>query len=216
MEEEIVDPRGQVRKEKVIFVTEYKYALDRVNEMNARANQAESQAKIAEAAVQRMRAEQNVAYRKTEELLKETKELGVLISGAASMRINKASNDEEYDDIRRTIDGNRMVHNEIVTMEEIKNSSGGRKTRLRLNPPQREKPRYGGERHPGRLWLNPPKPEKWICMEEETTIRHTRLRLSQPKRESGAFGEESHKVCTGRVSKVLVDANTYRNGRASV
>lgn len=76
------DRKGKVKTEKVIFVTEYTFATEKVRKMNAAAE-------LSEARTKELRAEQKDAYRKTLDLIKVAEELEVKIATDTRIRFAK-------------------------------------------------------------------------------------------------------------------------------
>lgn len=76
------DRKGKVKTGKVIFVTEYTFATEKVRKMNAAAE-------LSEARTKELRAEQKDAYRKTLDLIKVAEELEVKIATDTRIRFAK-------------------------------------------------------------------------------------------------------------------------------
>lgn len=162
---------GNIKREKVIFVTEYKFAMERVEKMNAEA--------------ERLRLEQKDAYRKTQELVKVAEELKVKVAREQWMRIARSSPGEDQD--RAITDGNTTDSDDDMNIGELSTPNVPKHARLVLRPPNRERSLSMDNIRPTRLRKAQPKRERPVSVEE---YRSTRLRLSQPKRERSVSVEE--------------------------
>lgn len=171
------DEDGNIKTEKVIFVTEYRFAMERVKEVKAEAELEETRAK-------ELRAEQKDVYRKTQELMKVAEELKVKVGRKRWMRIAKASPKEDQD--TPTTDRN-TTDSDDVNMGVVSTPTTSKHARLLLHPPKQEESLSKEEIHPTRLRLSRPKRERSASVEE---IHPARLRLSQPKRERSKSVEE--------------------------
>lgn len=200
------DEYGNIKTEKVIFVTEYKFAMERVEEMRA-------EAELAETRVKALRAEHKNVYRKTQELMKVAKELKVKVGRERWMRIAKATPKEDQD--TPTTNGNPTDSDDHVNTRGSSTPTTSKHARLLLHPPKREGSLPMEELCPTRLRLSPPKRERCGSLEEieekleessaeGETFGPTRLRLSQPRAEN--VGEVSHRVRNGRILKASAKA----------
>ena len=178
------DENGNIKREKVIFVTEYKFAMDRVEKMNAEAELAETRAKM-------LRVEQEDAYRKTQELIKVAEELEVKIARKTRMRI--ASSSLEKDQDTAITDRNSTDSDDDVNIRELSTPTAPKHARLVLHPPNREGSLSMENIRPTRLRKSQPKRRRSVSEEEH---RSTRVRLSQPKRERSVSVEE---ICHSRL-----------------
>lgn len=196
IEEITQDGKDESKTEKVIFVTEYKFAMERVNKMNAEAGQAEARAQTA-------REEQRDAYHKTQELIKVAEELEMKVAKETRMRIAKFSPEENQD--TTPTDGNTADSDGDVKVEGLSTGTAPKNVRLVLNPPQRERSMSVEEIQPNRLRPRQPKRENFeerpVALEAD---RPTRLRLSKPRAEE--VGEDSQRVRSGRVLKASAKA----------
>ena len=174
------DEDGNIKREKVIFVTEYKFAMERVEKMNAEAEQAERRAK-------RLRVELKDVYRKTQELIKVAEELEVKVARETKMRIAKSSPGEDQG--MAITDGNSTDSDDDVNIRELSTPTAPKHARLVLHPPNREGSLSMDNIRPHRLREAQPKRKRSVSVEE---YRSTRLRLSQPKRERSLSVEEVH------------------------
>lgn len=179
------DEKGNVRTEKVIFVTEYKFAMERVKELDAQVGKAK-------AALQDLRTEQRDAYRKTQELIKVAEELQVKVASKTRMRIARSSPEEDQD--TTTIDGNTADSNTDVNMGALSATTAPRNGRLILHPPKPERSLSVEITRSNRLKLRQPKRERSVSAEED---QPTSLRLSQPR---------ADRVRSGRVLKTSAKA----------
>lgn len=174
------DEDGNIKREKVIFITEYKFAMERVKEMNAEAELAERRARM-------LRGEQEDAYRKTQELMKVAEELEVKVARETRMRIARYSPAEDQD--TAITDGNSTDSDDDMNIRELSTPNAPRHARLVLHPPNREGSLSIDNIRPTRLRKAQPKRERSVSVEE---YRSTRLRLSQPRRERSVSVEEVH------------------------
>lgn len=178
------DEIGNVKTEKVVFVTEYRFAMEKIERMNAEAGKAKDRALMC-------RAEQKDAYLKTQELIKVAEKLRIKIA-RERMRIAKSAPEE--DQVMTTTDGNTADSDGDVNMIEPWTATTAKSGRLVLHLPKRNI-------RPTRLRLGQPKLEKsWSVQEAQPT----RLRLSQPRAEK--VGEGSDRVRSGRVPKASAKA----------
>ena len=181
------DERGNINNEKVIFVTEYKIAMEKVTKLNAEAG-------LAEARVETLRAKQEDAHLMTRELIKMAEALQVEVARAVRMRTAESSPEEDQDTTR--IDRDTANSDGDVKMGGLSSATGTKSSRLILNPPKRDTYMSIESVRPFRLRLSQPKRERSVSVKE---IRPTRLRLSQPKPEKAR--ENSNKIFSGRVLK---------------
>lgn len=177
--------RGNVKTEKVIFVTEYRFAMEKVERMNAEAGKAKDLARMC-------RAEQKDAHRKTRELIKVAEKLRIKIARETMMKIAMSAPEEDQD--TTTTDGNTTDSDGDVNTVEPSTATNPKSGPLVLHPPKRNI-------RPTRLRLSQPKPETSLPVQE---VRPTRLRLSQPRPEK--VGEDSNRVRSGRVLKASAKA----------
>ena len=190
------DEMNEIKAEKVIFVTEYRFAMEKVEKMNAEAGQAEAR-------VQTAREEQRDACRKTQELVEIAEELGMKVAEETRMRIAKSSLEENQD--TTTTDGNTADSDSDVEMEGLSTGTAAKNVRLVLRPPQQKRSLSVEEIQPSRLRLSQLKREEF---EERPAAvkasRPTRLRLSQPRAKKD--GEDSQRVRSGCVLKASAKA----------
>ena len=181
------DERGNINKEKVVFVTEYKIAMEKVTKLNAEAG-------LAEARVKTLRARQEDAHLMTRELIKMAEALQVEVARAVRMRITESSPEEDQNTTRT--DRDTASSDGDVKMGGLSSATAPKSSRLVLNPPKRETAMSIESVRPIRRRLSQPKRERSVLVEE---FRPTRLRLSQPKPEEAR--ENSNKISSGRVLK---------------
>lgn len=202
------DEKDNINLEKMIFVSEYRFAMEKIKELNAEVG-------LAEARAQALLQKQRDAYDRTQELIKVAKELKVKVTDETSMRIAESAPKEDPD--TRTNDKNTTNSDGDVNMGEFLTATAPnirrlvlnppklsikdvRATRLRLSPPKREKSLPVEGTLPIRLRLSQPKRNDI----EESSLpaegrRPSRLRLSMPKPEHA--GDNSDRVLDGRVLK---------------
>ena len=206
------DEKANIKLEKMVFVSEYRIAMEKVKDLNA-------EAELAEAWAQTLLQEQRDASRNIQDLIKVAKELKVKIADETRMRIAESRPKENQD--TRTTSRNTTNSNGDVNMgefltatvpktrrlvlrppkrEKSLSTEHFRATRIRLSQPKRAKSQSVEEIQPTRLRLYPPK-ERNI---EENPLpvegpRSSRLRLSQPKPEKARHN--SDRVLSGRVLK---------------
>lgn len=193
---------GNVKTEKAIFVTEYRFAIESVKKVNA-------EAELAEARVQTLRAEQRDAYRKAQELIKVAEELEVKVARETRVRVAQSSPKEDQD--ATTSDGDTTNSDGDVKMGEFPTATAPKNGRLVLNPPKRERSLSTENIRPTRLRLSQPKRERSVSVEE---IHPTRFRLSQPKRKVGDESSEPVEAFRStRAEKVRDESHRVRNGR---
>lgn len=203
------DEEGKIKIEKVIFVTEYKLAMEKIKKMNAEAELAETRAKM-------LRVEQKDVYRKTQELIKVAEELEVKVARETRMRIAKSSPGDDQD----TADtgGNTTDSDNDVNMRELSTPTAPNRVRLLLHPPKREGSLSIENVRPTRLRLSQPKRERSVSVEEILPIQ---WRLSQPKEkkfEESSVPVEAIRPIRWRLSQprpetVGKDSERVRNGR---
>lgn len=190
------DMEGNTRIEKVIFVTEYKFAMERVKKFHA-------EAELAEARIQVARMEQRRAYCKTQELIKVAEELEVKVEKQIRTKIAKSSLGDDRD--MTTTDENSRDSDGDVDMGELTTAAAPENDRFLLKSPKRERSVSVEGILPTRLRLRQPKRRK---LEESTVpveaVLATRLRLSQPKADQ--CEEYSHRARSGRVHKASAKA----------
>ena len=202
------DEKANINLEKMVFVSEYRFAIEKIKEMNAEVG-------LAEARAQTLLQKQRGAYRRTQELIKVAEELKVKVTDETSVRIAESAPKEDPD--TRTNGKNTTNSDGDVNMGEFLTATalkirrlvlnppklsikGVRATRLRLTLPKREKSLPMEETHPIQLRLSQPN-RKDI---EESSLhakdaRPSRLRLSQPKPEHTS--DNFDRVLGGRVLK---------------
>lgn len=195
---------GNVKTEKAVFVTEYRFAIESVKKINA-------EAELAEARVQTLRAEQRDAYGKAQELIKVAEELEVEVARETRVRVAQSSPKEDQD--ATTSDGDIPDSAGDVNMGEFSTSTATapENGRLVLNPPKRERSLPTENIRPTRLRLSQPKRERSVSVEE---IHPTRFRLSQPKRKVGDESSEPVEALRStRAEKVRDESHRVRDGR---
>lgn len=202
------DEKANINLEKMVFVSEYRFAIEKIKEMNAEVG-------LAEARAQTLLQKQRDAYRRTQELIKVAEELKVKVTDETSVRIAESAPKEDPD--TRTNGKNTTNSDGDVNMGEFLTATAPkirrlvlippklwikdvRATRLRLSLPKREKSLPMEETHPIQLRLSQPS-RKDI---EESSLhakdaRSSRRRLSQPKPEHTS--DNFDRVLGGRVLK---------------
>ncbi len=203
------DQRGAIKAEKVIFVTEYQFAMEKVKKLTAEAGELEAR-------VQTSRAEQRDAYRKTQELIKVAEELEVRVAEETRIRVARSSPKETQG--TRTTDGNTTDSGGDANMENLSAAATSKNTRLVLNPPKRNRSSSMENNRSSRLRLSQPTRERSLTVEEGPPRR---LILSQPKRKditgSTASVEETQpirlRLGPPRAEKVGADLRRVCSGR---
>ena len=125
-----VNDKGNVRTEKAILATKYRFAMERVRRLDAEAGKAKE-------CVQALRAEQRDAYRKTQELIKIAEGLEVKVPRDTRVRIAESSPEEDQD--ATTTDGNTTDSDGDVNMGGLSIASSPTNGRLVLHPPKVER-----------------------------------------------------------------------------
>ena len=203
------DQRGAIKNEKVMFVTEYRFAMERVKKLDAEARELEAR-------VQTSRAEQRDAYRKTQELIKVAEELDVRVAEETRMRIARSSPKETQG--TTTTHGNTTDSGGDANMENLSAAATSKNTRLVLNPPKRDRSLSMENSRSARLIPGQPTRERSVTVEEG---QPRRLILSQPKRKditgSPASAKETQpiglRLGPPRAEKVGADLRRVRSGR---
>lgn len=160
------DEKDNINLDQMVFVSEYRFAMEKIKEMNAEVG-------LAEARAQTQLQKQRDAYHRTQELIKVAKELKVKITDETRVRIAKSTPKEDPD--TRTTNKNTTDSDGDVNMEEFLTVTAPKIRRLVLNPPKLPIK----DLRPTRLRLSQPKREKSLPMKETQPIR---LRLGRPER----------------------------------
>ena len=197
------DDAGNINIEKVIFVTEYKFAMERVKEVNAEAARAEARVQI-------LRAEQDSAHRKTRELIQVAEELELEVAREMRTRVAKSSPEDDQDTV--TTDGESTDSHGDEKWGERSTAAGRKNGRLVLNPPKRERSLSMRNTRPTYLRLSQPKRERSVSVEG---IQPTRLRLNPPKRKDGEGSPVpvDRKLSQPGATQVRKDPDKVRSGR---
>lgn len=159
--------KDNIDHEKMVFVSEYRFAMEKIKEMIAEVG-------LAEARAQTLPRKQRDVHRRTRELIKVAEELEVKIMD--EMRVRTAESAPEEDPGMRTTNKNTTDSDGNVNTGEFLTATAPKIRRLILNPPKLSRK----DVRVTRLRLSPPKREKSLPMEQ---IQRIRLRLSQTKRE---------------------------------
>ncbi|CAF9926870.1 hypothetical protein IMSHALPRED_007074 [Imshaugia aleurites] len=172
------DEDGNIKKEKAIFVTEYKIAIDKIKEIYAEVEEAEAR-------VQKARAEQRDAYCKTQELIGIAEELELDVPRETRKSIARCHPVEDQD----TIIGNGESTDSRGDVVGGGNSTATapKNCRLILHAPKQERSLSTGNLLHSRLRLRQPKPERSLSVEE---TQPTGLISSQSKRKRSVSVEE--------------------------
>ena len=199
------DEAGNINIEKVIFVTEYKFAMERVKEVNAEAARDEAR-------VQTLRAEQNGAYRKTRELIQVAEELELEVAREMRTRIAKSSPEEDQDTM--TTDGESTDSHGDEKWGERSTAAARKNGRLVLDPPRRARSLSMRNIRPTCLRLSQPKRQRSVSVEE---LQPTRLRLNPPKRKDGEGSPVPVDRRLGQpgATQVRKDPDKVRSGRVT-